>query len=179
MFRFWATLWFRWALWLTVASLAGAAILTFVATAGLYFLNGAPSLESDVRGALADLARFGFPLSWSLSVLGAFYASVPKLFGHCASGFRLALYDCDGETEIERPGVADTAKLWRKWLFVIIWLAAAQTLVAALAFRLAGAEGGVMAWFSAAWLYLFVLIAALASLPVMGARCTMVRIVRC
>jgi hypothetical protein len=36
-----------------------------------------------------------------------------------------------------------------------------------------------MAWFSAAWLYLFVLIAALASLPVMGARCTMVRIARC
>ena len=179
MRRFWIGLWWQWALWMTLRSLLWAAIGSVVVTLVLYGYKGMPALDEEVLTALADIACFGFPVVWCISFLAAFFLSVPRLFGRCIDHFRMTLLSCDGETPIENPGSADTLRVWRKWLFVIVWAVAAEVVIAALLYYPFSTEEGVMAWFSLPWLYLFVLLAALATLPLMGARCPLVRVQRC
>ena len=179
MFRFWLMLWARWALWLTLFSMLSALLLSVVATLGIYSLKGAPSLENDVTEALSEIGRFAFLISWSVMLLAAFFFSVRRLFGTCIDGYEMVLLGCDGKEEITRPGIADTAKVWRKWLFVIIWVVAAQVIAVAALHNLLLPGEGMMAWFSVYWLYLFILLAALATLPLMGSRCSQVRVRRC
>ena len=179
MRRFWVGLWWRWALWVTLISLLWAAGASVLLTFGLYLYKGMPPLEKGVVTALGDIARFGFPVFWCFAFLAAFFRSVRRLFGHCIDHFRLTLLSCDGETRIENPGSADTVRVWRKWFFVIIWAVAAEVIVAALLHFPFASGGGAMGWFSLYWLYLFVLLAALATLPLMGARCPFVKVERC
>ena len=179
MFRFWLTLWGRWALWLTLSSTLSALLISVTATSVIYFLKGAPALEDEVWAALTEIGRFVFLISWSVTLLGAFFFSVKRLFGHCIDGYTMVLLGCGGEEEIAHPGAADTAKVWRKWLFVIIWGVAAQVIAVAALQSLLSPGEGMMAWFSAYWLYLFILLAALATLPLMGSRCSQVRVRRC
>lgn len=154
-------------------------LLSAAVTLGTYLYKGAPAVDTEVGNALMDVAAFWFPVCWSLALLIAFFFSVRLLFGYCIGGYRLTLLACDGEEEIERPGAFETARVWRKWFFVIIWTVAAQVIVFAALHRILVPEAGMMAWFSIGWLYAFMLLAALGTLPLMGARCNMVRVRRC
>jgi len=177
MRKFWLGLWLRWALWIAAFSVAMGAAASAVLTFVLYLLKGMPPLEGEVPGALWRIATFGFPILWSVALLTGMLLSVKRLFGRCIGGHELQLYRCDGEERIASPGVADTLKVWRKWLFALIWLVAFQvTLGAAIAY-LSGARP--MEWFSLHWLLLFVLLAGGATLPLMGSRCSMVKVARC
>lgn len=167
----------RWALWLAVFSVAGGAAATAVMTLALYMFNAMPPLEGEVPGALWRIALFWFPPLWSAALLMGMLLSVKRLFSHCINGYELQLYRCDGKERITAPGVADTLKVWRKWLFALIWLVALQVTLGAGAAYLSGT--GPMAWFSFRWLLLFVLIAGGVTLPLMGSRCSMVRVARC
>lgn len=179
MRNFWLGLWARWATWLTLFSIASGAIAAAAVTLALFIVKGMPELNDEVWLALWEIGRFTFPLTWSIALLIGLLLSVKRLFYRCVGGFEMALQSCDGETLIEKPGVEDTLKLWRKWFFAIIWAVAAQVIGGVLVTYLTDSGESLLGWFSIYWLYLFVLIAGLVTLPLMGIRCDMVKVRKC
>ena len=179
MTRFWAGLWLYWALWVSLISVLLGAAAAVSVTLMLYFLKGAVSLDSEVLGALLDIGAFWFAVTWSLALPLALLLVVKRLFYRCIDHWKLILLSCDGKEQISDVGVADTLKLWRKWLFVIIWAVAVQTLLVAGVAYLLGLSEGLMGWFGVGWLYLFVLGAGAMTLPLMAVRCNMVKVLRC
>ncbi|MDX1295028.1 MAG: hypothetical protein R3302_02100 [Sulfurimonadaceae bacterium] len=179
MRNFWFGLWASWALWLTVFSVTAGMIASALITLSLFVVKGMPELSDEVWLALWEIGRFTFPIAWSIALLIGLLLSVKRLFYRCIGGFEMTLQSCDGETLIEQPGVEDTLKLWRKWFLAIIWVVAAQVIGGVLLAYLFGSGESLMGWFSIYWLYLFVLVAGLATLPLMGIRCKMVKVRKC
>jgi hypothetical protein len=160
-------------------SIVAGGLAAAVVALALFIFKGMPELNEDVWLALWEITRFTFPLTWSIALLIGLLLSVKRLFYRCIGGFEMALQSCDGETMIETPGVEDTLKLWRKWFFAIIWAVAAQVIAGVLVSYLSGSGESLLGWFSIYWLYLFVLLAGLVTLPLMGIRCDMVKVRKC
>jgi len=178
MRRFWFGLWTYWIGWSTLWSLLSAALLAGVITAVLYVLKGSPAIEGEVFGALRDIARFWFAIIWSLTLLIALFLVVKRLFYRCIDHKELALEACSGREDLEQAGMRDVIKIWRKWLMAIIWASAAQVIIVIAVLYLFGSSD-LLSWFSVYWLYLFLSIAGLLTLPLMEARCKLVKVRRC
>lgn len=178
MRRFWLGLWAYWAMWSTLFSVLSALIIAFAITLGLYLLKGAPALDGTVWSALFEIARFWFALLWSFTLLLALFLVVRRLFYRCIDHRRLMLHACDGSEVMMKAGTGDVIKVWRKWLMAMIWATAAEIIIVIAMRHLAG-FGDLLSWFSVYWLYLFVLIAGLITLPLMQARCRLVKVGRC
>ncbi len=178
MRRFWLSLWTYWAVWLTLFSVTAGLFLAAMITLSLYLLKGAPSLESEVVSALQDITLFWFGLTWSITLLIALFLVVKRLFYRCIDHRQLTLTECSGRESIQKVGLGDIIRLWRKWLMAIIWATAAQAIIVIVLRYLFGIPD-LLSWFSVYWLYLFVLIAGLITLPLMEARCKLVKVGRC
>lgn len=135
-------------------------------------------MSNEVMSALKDIALFWFALIWSLTLLIALFLVVRRLFYRCIDHRQLTLRSCSGRESIKIAGMADVVKVWRKWLMAIIWATAAQIIIVVALHYLLGIDA-LFSWFSVYWLYLFVLIAGLLTLPLMEARCKLVRVGRC
>ena len=179
MRNFWLRLWSYWALWITLFSVVSGLLIAIAVTVLIYFYKGSAGLNSDVLGALADVVRFWFAPAWSIGLVVGMLLSLKRLFYRCTGGQQLLLYSCDGSELIRPVHVEDTLKLWRKWLFVTVWIIALAVLAGAGIAYLSVGEESMMAWFSIYWLYLFFLLSALITLPMMAKRCKMVKVGAC
>lgn len=179
MQKFFFSLWLYWAFLLTLLSIVWGLLLSGCVTVGVYLYKGAPEPDSEITAALYDIGVFWFGILWSAALPVTLLAVTKRLFNRCFYGFRMVLYSCDGSEQLDEVRLEDCLKLWRKWLFVIIWAVAAQVLVAAAAVSLLGSGGALLSWFNIYWLYLFVLLAGGITLRAMASRCKRVKVAPC
>ena len=70
-------------------------------------------------------------------------------------------------------------RVWRKWFMLIIWMSAAQ-MVLALAFTYMFSDyESVFEWFNITWLFAFILLAGYGSFGILANRCKRVKIKQC
>lgn len=138
-----------------------------------------PSLSSEVLDALLEIAKFWFPITWSLSLLLALFRSIKYIFNTCSGGYELKLYGCHENQSLEHIGYGDLVSVWRKWFMLIVWMSAAQ-MVLALAFTYALSDfEGVFEWFDIYWLFGFILLSGYFSFILLTNRCKRVKIKQC
>ncbi|PHR57886.1 MAG: hypothetical protein COA44_05315 [Arcobacter sp.] len=87
----------------------------------IYISKGANALNKESLMALKEVFYFSFPISFSLSLILMFLLVFKEVFFHNIGRYRLYLYDCKDEC-IEKPLLSDVTMLWRKWLFVTLWI---------------------------------------------------------
>ena len=179
MHRFYLFLWLKWAAYVTLYSLISASILSALMTLFIYIYRGFPALDSEMYGALFLIAKFLFPLFWSLTLLLALFRSLKIIFNFCISGHQMKLLSCKDTEYLEAIGYGDVLPVWRKWFLLLIWLASAQ-MILALAFTYFLSDfGGVFEWFDIYWLFGFVLFGGYFSFMVLASRCKRVKIKQC
>jgi hypothetical protein len=178
MRKFWLLLWGYWAFWLTLFSAGFAAVTAMIATAVTYVITGSAQLSEEIWLALYDLFAFWFAIFWSLGLPLGLLLVVKRLFYRCVGGFQMHFLQCPSRTEIRDLKVSDTFRLWRKWLLTLIWMVATQIIVI-VAIRYFAGSDSLMGWFNVFWLYSFLMISGMLTLPLMGARCKMVQVKRC
>ena len=179
MRRFYFHLWLRWALRVTLESLAFGAVMAGMIVFFIYLKKDMPSIDTEVSKALLQLFWFWFALSWSVALLLSLFRSVKSLFNHCISGHKLQLLTCDKQEEIEPVGYGDLVRVWRRWLMLLIWSSAVLIMLMALIMRFAFGVGTLFSWLDIYILYGIVLLSGYISLIVLMARCEKIRIVRC
>lgn len=179
MSRFYFFLWLRWLFRVSLCSVLLASNVAAFITLFIYISQGMPPLNAEVASALLAIAKFWFPLSWSLALLLALFRSVKYLFNTCTAGYMLKLQECQTQEFIAVIGYGDLVKVWRKWFMLLIWIVAAQ-MIFALAFTYLFSDySGVFAWFDIYWLFAFVLIAGYFAIVLLANRCTRVKIKQC
>lgn len=179
MYKFYFLLWLKWAARVSFCSFFLASFLSGFITLFIYINQGSPTLNSEVLSALFEIAKFWFPLSWSLALLLALFRSVKYIFNTCIAGYELKLYSCNEKELLQEIGYGDLVRVWRKWFMLIIWMVAAQ-MVLALAFTYIFSEfKSIFEWFNIAWLFGFILIAGYFSFGVLTSRCKRVKIKQC
>jgi hypothetical protein len=179
MSKFYLLLWLSWAARVSFCTLFFASFLAAFITFFIYANQGFATLSSEVLSALFEIARFWFSIAWSLTLLLALFRSVKYIFNTCIAGYKLQLYSCDGKEVIEHVGYGDLMKVWRKWFMLIIWMSAAQ-MILALAFTYMFSEyESVFDWFNIYWLFGFILLSGYFSFGVLANRCKRVKIKQC
>lgn len=179
MNKFYSLLWLRWAARVSLCTVFFAALLSAFITLFIYLYQGSPTLSREVIGALFDIAKFWFPIAWSLTLLLVLFRSIKYIFNTCIAGYELKLYSCSEKESLEQIGYGDLVGVWRKWFMLMIWIVAAQ-MVLALAFTYAFSDySGVFEWFSIYWLFGFILLAGYFSFSILTNRCKRVKIKQC
>jgi len=180
--KFYLFIWLKWALRLTLCSIAFASILSIFVTLFVYISQGMPTYSNEVYSALVEVFIFWFVILWNFTLLVALFRSLKYVFNNCHNGYKLQLLSCpqDGETEvIEYIGYGDLLKVWRKWFMLIIWLVGAQMVFALIFTKLFTSYDGIFEWFNIYVLYAFVLVGGYFSFILLGSRCKRVEIVKC
>jgi hypothetical protein len=179
MYKFYLLLWLKWAARVSLCTLFSASLLSAFITFFIYANQGFPALGSEVMNALLEIAKFWFPLAWSLTLLLVLFRSIKYIFNTCIEGYELKLYTCDGKQMLQHIGYGDLVKVWRKWFMLIIWMSAAQ-MVLALAFTYAFSDyESVFEWFNIYWLFGFILLSGYFSFGILANRCKRVKIKQC
>lgn len=118
---FYLKLYLFWAVWVSIRALLYAAVLSLAAAAAVYALKGFAPLEKATFLALGEIVLFSFPVAFSLSFIVVLLLVFRALFSQKIDGFRFELFNCTGE-KIEKPLLSDVTGIWRKWLFITIWV---------------------------------------------------------
>jgi hypothetical protein len=162
-------------------SISLALFLAAVATLFIYTTKGLPDLSSEVIDALVSVLRFWFCIFLNLSILVALLRSVKFLFHRCIDHKSLQLLTCDKEKEeyIALIGYGDLTKVWRKFLFSIVWLSAVFMIIAALLSYLMSDYNSLFDWFDVKILYLFILFSGYGAIVLLPMRSKEVRFKRC
>ena len=179
MFKFYILLWAGWAVRLTFFSVFWASLFSVFVTAFLYVSRGSISLSTEVIDALLEIFRFAFPIIWSITILVALFRSLKFLFNRCIAGYELKLLSCDAKAYIEPIGYGDLLKVWRRWLFVIIWISATQMLLATAILYFIDSNLVISDWFNIYLLYGFVMISGYFSFIVLAGRCKSIKVLQC
>jgi len=179
MRKFWFWLWFRWALWVSIFTFVSAGVSDLLLTVVIYLLKGAPDLDSVMIDALFDIWKFWFVIILSVTLLLGIFLSMKRIFNVCYEHHKLQLLTCKDAQVIDIVLLGDTLKVWRRWLMILIWGISVEVLIVSVVRYIAGFSSGFWEWFSIEWLYLFMLIASLVSMPMLLLRCKRIRVVRC
>ena len=147
-----------------------------MATTFIYIGKGMIKIDGEVIKALVDIFQFWFVIFWSLFLVISLFRSVKHLFNRCYGGYVLKLLTCKGDEVIENIGYGDISKVFRKWLMVMIWSVAALMI---LSFAVSYLFLDSYRWYNIYVLYIFILLSAAVTLPLMGSRCKRVRVQRC
>jgi hypothetical protein len=170
-------IWLRWAIWVTLFSTLLAAHFAIAIALYMYISKGAVALTSEVLSALEAIGYFWFAILWSITLPLSTFFGMKQLFKWCYGGKKLQLFTCKKEP-IDSIGYEDVIKVWRKWLFLMIWGVAAQlVLITGVEYIVVGGE--LMQWFSVYYLYALVMSASLVTLFVLVNRCQLVKLKRC
>lgn len=176
MRKFWFYIWSRWVLFLTLESVAVAAVLALVVTFVTYYLKGAVKLDTEVTKALFELFRFWFALLWSVTLLISNFRSLKILFNRCHNGYVFKLFTCKGDEIIENIGYGDLVKVFRKWLMAMIWFVAALLVVTFFINSFVFHKEG---WYTIYLLYVYILLSGGLNIALIGYRCKRVKVMRC
>jgi hypothetical protein len=181
MRKFWFLLWFDWVVFVTFSSLFFAGFIDSITVLVIYVLKNMPNLSTTTLSALGDIWMFWFGIIWSGTLLLSIFLSIKRFFNKCFDGYKLQLLTCAVKNEevIDIVLLGDIVKVWRKWFMVLIWGVATQILLVSVVRYLLGLGMDFWEWFSVGYLYLFILFAALSSLPLMVARCKRIRLSKC
>ncbi len=179
MRSFYFRLWSRWAMRVTLESLAFAIAISGMILLFIYLKKGMPPLEKDILDALVKIFWFWFSLSWSMALLLSLFRSLKYLFDHCMEGYKLQLLTCDKQEEISPVGYGDLVRVWRRWLMLLIWSSAVLILFSTLVMRFVFGFEELFSWLNIYVLYGIILIGGYASLILLTARCKKIRIVQC
>ena len=179
MYKFYFLLWFRWVVRLSLCSVFLALALSFVITAGIYFLKGNGILDTDVLKAVFDIWIFWTLIAWNFTLLIALYRSVKYLFNNCLNGYSLKLLECNSADAIEVVGYGDLPKVTRKWMMSLIWLVSVFIIVALIFTKLFASYDSLFEWFNIYWLYLFLVLSGFISFVIFTNISKKVKVSRC
>lgn len=110
-----------WLWWVSSRSVFSALFISTLCAVLVYISKGSMTIDKEVLKALFEVIYFCFPISFSFTLILSFLLVFKVLFKHRFKGFRLELYDCSHEP-IQDPLLSDVTFLWRKWLFVSLWV---------------------------------------------------------
>ncbi len=171
-------IWLRWAVWVTLFSIVTAAVFSGGVTLYFYIAKGAVELNGDIMNALFDIGLFWFAIFWSITLPVSTFFGMKQLFKGCKNGYRLQLFSCNNEL-IELVRYENLPKVWRKWLFLMIWGIAIQLIVIVVFLYLVGTDEALMEWFNIYYLYAFVMFSSWVALSVIVKKCKLIEIERC
>jgi hypothetical protein len=89
------------------------------------------------------------------------------------------LFECKSQDYIDPIGYGDLVPIWRRWFLSLIWISAAQIVVATVVMRLVFGYETVFAWMGSVELLGFVFVAGLFSFMLLGTKEKKVKVVRC
>ncbi len=179
MYKFYLLLWVRWVSRLTICSVFLAMALSFFITIGIYFLKGAGNLDTTTLNALFDIWKFWVMVSWNLTILIALFRSLKYIFNNCLNGYRFRLFQCDAKDSIEFVGYGDLPKVFRRWLFSLIWLVASFVIISFIIGKLFLSIDNIFEWFNIYWLYMFLILSGFISFTLLPTLSKRVRLSLC
>jgi len=179
MSRFYFLLWLSWAFRVTLESLILACGFALLLTLSLYFIQGMPTLSSEVLEALLNLFKFWFPVVWGLTLLIALFRSLKYIFNTPHAGYELQLIACNSDEVLEEIGYGDLVKVWRRWFMLMIWLVGICMILALVITYLFTSFSGIFEWFNIFWMFGFILICGYFSFIFLGARCKKAKLRKC
>ncbi|WP_245534097.1 hypothetical protein [Sulfurimonas autotrophica] len=160
--------------------------MAIVITLGIYINQGLKPLDSEISTALLAIFKFWFVLSWSFALLIILFRSLKYIFNKCIGSYKFNLLTCPKEDKKEQTreiivniGYGDLLKVWRKWFMLIIWIVAAQMILALVIMKLFSSYENIFDWFNIYLLYIFILIAGYFSFIALNIKCKKVRITKC
>ncbi len=171
-------IWLRWAVWITLVSVVIAAHFAIGIALYMYITKGAVALTSEVISALESIGYFWFAILWSITLPLSTFFGMKQLFKYCYDGRKLQLFSCTKEP-IDDVYYEDIVKVWRKWLFLIIWGVAAQLVVIVTLQYVLGEGTDLMQWFNIYYLYVLVMTSSLGTLFILVNRCKLVELEQC
>jgi hypothetical protein len=116
-----AKLYLFWLVWVSTRSFLAAFALALFTSLMLYFAKGSAALNTDTFLALREIVYLSFPVTFSLSLIIALLLVFKALFAHTIERSLFVLYDCKHE-KIDNILLSDVTMLWRKWLFLTVWI---------------------------------------------------------
>lgn len=118
---FYLKLYLFWLVWISTRSFLSAFVLALFAALMVYISKGFATLNMETFSALKEIVYLSFPVTFSLSLIIALLWVFKALFTHTIEGNSFVLYDCKHE-KIENILMSDITMLWRKWLFITVWM---------------------------------------------------------
>ena len=181
--KFYFLIWMEWFIRLTLSSLIFSFVVSMLITLYIYVNQGMLEFDSEVYKALFSIFKFWFAPLWSLGILVFLYRGLKDIFNKCRGGYELVLDSCENSEDkgevIELVGLGDITKVWRKYFMLIIWLVAAQMIIAVAFSKLFTSWESLFDWFDIYILYGFIVIAGYFSFMILSNRCKRVRIRKC
>lgn len=110
-----------WLVWVSVYSFLTASVLALFTALIVYIGKGSVPLNLETLAALKEIVSLSFPITFSLSLIVALLLVFKAFFSHKVEGFSFVLYDCKDE-KVENVLLSDVTALWRKWLFMTVWM---------------------------------------------------------
>ena len=186
MSKFYFFIWLQWAVKLTFYIFVLAFFIAIIITLSIYINQGLKPLDKEISSALFAIFKFWFVLSWSFALLIILFRSLKYIFNKCIKGYKFQLLTCPIEEKKDETrevlpdiGYGDLLKVWRKWFMLIIWIVAAQMILALIIMKLFSTYENIFDWFSIYLLYVFILIAGYFSFIVLNIKCKKVQITKC
>lgn len=118
---FYTKLYLFWLVWVSVRSFLAAFVLALFTALMVYIAKGFADLNTETLSALIEIIYLSFPIAFSLSLIIALLLVFKALFSQRIEGFRFVLYDCKHK-KLEHILLSDVTILWRKWLFITVWM---------------------------------------------------------
>jgi len=118
---FYLKLYWFWLSYIALRTLVLSSTLSFLTSLIIYIYKGAGTLNKESFLALKTIFYFSFPAFFSLSLILMLLLVFKAVFTREISGYNLSLYDCK-DKRIESPLLSDIVMLWRKWLFLSLWI---------------------------------------------------------
>lgn len=126
---------------------------------------------------------FWFVLFWSMALLVSLFLALKYIFNTCYGGYKIELFSCieDGEQELlEFIGYGDTVKVWRKWFMLLIWIVAAEMIIAlTFIYLFSSSSSSLFSWFNIYILYGFILLGGYFSFMILTMKCKRIRLKKC
>jgi len=110
-----------WLRFVATRTLLYSLLFSFLSLLIVYISKGATPLNKESLLALEEIFWFCFPVFFSLSLILMLLLVFKQVFYHQIGGFKVYLYDCEDKC-IAKPLLSDVTMLWRKWLFLSLWL---------------------------------------------------------
>jgi len=152
---FYFKLYLFWLRWVTIRSLALASGLSIFSAIAVYVYKGFAPLDKVTFLALKEIALVTLPITFSLSFILMLLLVFRALFSQKIADNRFVLYDCEDE-EISSPLLSDVMALWRKWLFITVWMILLFLVLLIGLSKLLFGTFPPLPWFNAFTLYLMV-----------------------
>ncbi len=144
-----------WLTWVSLRTLFIATVLASITALAVYIYKGFAPLNKETFVALKGIAFLSFPIGFSLAYILVLLMVFKALFSQRIGGLYFVLYDCKQEV-INSPVLSDVVMLWRKWLFITVWMILVFVVLFIGISKLLLGTFPSLSWFNAYTLYLLV-----------------------